>query len=47
MDINTATIVGRLTRDIELREVGESTVTNFTVAVNGYKDTTDFINCVA
>ncbi len=49
--INKAILMGRLTRDPELRHTGSGTaVCSFTVAVdNGYGDnrTTDFINCVA
>jgi single-strand DNA-binding protein len=52
--LNHITIMGRLTRDPELRRTGTGTaVTSFTVAVDrdfsakgGDKDT-DFINCVA
>lgn len=49
--INKAILMGRLTRDPELRHTGSGTaVCSFTVAVdNGYGDnrSTDFINCVA
>lgn len=49
--INKAILMGRLTRDPELRHTGNGTaVCSFTVAIdNGYGDnrTTDFINCVA
>ena len=49
--INNVTIVGRLTRDPELRKTGTGkSVLNFTVAANrrfGDKDQADFINCVA
>lgn len=51
--LNTITIMGRLTRDPELRRTGNGVaVTNFSVAVdrdysqNGVKET-DFIDCVA
>lgn len=49
--INKAILVGRLTKDIELRKTqsGKS-VASFTVAVDsgyGDKKKTDFINCVA
>ena len=51
--LNHITIMGRLTRDPELRRTGSGTaVTSFTVAVdrdfasNGEKET-DFIDCVA
>lgn len=49
--INKVILMGRLTRDPELRHTGSGTpVCSFTVAVdNGYGDnrSTDFINCVA
>lgn len=49
--INKVILMGRLTRDPEIRYTGnEKAVCNFTVAVeNGYGDKkqTDFINCVA
>ena len=49
--INKAILMGRLTRDPELRHTGSGTpVCSFSVAIdNGYGDnrTTDFINCVA
>ena len=47
--INTTTLVGRITRDPELRKTGSGkSVLNFTLAVNRpfAKDETDFINCV-
>lgn len=49
--INKAILMGRLTRDPELRHTGSGTpVCSFSIAVdNGYGDnrSTDFINCVA
>ena len=49
--INKAILMGRLTRDPELRHTDSGKpVCNFTVAIdNGYGDnkSTDFINCVA
>ena len=49
--INKVILMGRLTRDPELRHTGSGTpVCNFTVAIsNGYgeEQTTDFINCIA
>ena len=49
--LNKVILMGRLTRDPELRHTGSGTaVCSFTVAVdNGYGDnrSTDFINCVA
>ena len=38
--------IGRLTKDVELRETSSGqTVGSFTLAINGYKDHTDFIRC--
>ena len=49
--INRTILVGRLTRDPELRKTGTGkSVLNFTVACNrqfGDRDEADFINCVA
>lgn len=49
--INKAILMGRLTRDPELRHTGSGTpVCSFNIAIpNGYGEsqTTDFINCVA
>ncbi len=53
MAINTAVVVGRLTRDIELKQVGEKSVANFTLAVDKpYNKENDhpeanWIDCVA
>lgn len=46
--INIAVIAGHLTKNVELSKTQNgNSVAKFTVAVNGYNDTTDFINCVA
>lgn len=53
MALNTSVIVGRLTKDIEIKTAGETTVTNFTVAVDKpYNKQNDhpeanWIDCVA
>jgi single-strand DNA-binding protein len=53
MAINSVVIVGRLTRDIELRQAGETEVANFTLAVDKpyNKDNehpeANWIDCVA
>lgn len=51
MGLNTVILMGRLTRDVELRQTASGTpVCSFSVAVdNGYGENkkTDFINCVA
>ena len=45
--INVVCVAGRLTRDIDTREVNGKTVGNFTLAVDRpyQKGTTDFIDC--
>ena len=49
--INKVILMGRLTRDPELRHTGKGTpVTSFSIAIdNGYGDNkrTDFVNCIA
>ena len=49
--INKAILMGRLTRDPELRHTGSGTpVCSFSIAINsgsGENQTTDYINCVA
>jgi len=40
----TFTGVGRLTKDPELKQVGEYEVTDFGVAINGFKDEVLFLN---
>ena len=49
--INKAILMGRLTRDPELRHTGSGTpVCSFSIAINsgsGENQTTDFVNCVA
>ena len=48
--MNSTNLVGRITRDPELRKIGTGkSVLNFSVAVNREfnKDQTDFIDCVA
>jgi single-strand DNA-binding protein len=49
--INKAILMGRLTRDPELRHTGTGTpVCSFSIAINngsGDNQTTDYINCVA
>ena len=39
--------IGRITKDIELAYTQEGkAVAKYTLAINGYNDTTDFLNCV-
>lgn len=46
--LNVVTLQGRLTKDPELRNTGSGIpVTSFSLAVNGKKDDTTFIDCVA
>lgn len=46
--INVAVISGHLTKDVELLKTQNgNSVVKFTVAVDGYNDNTNFINCVA
>lgn len=46
--INIAVIAGHLTKNVELSKTQNgNSVAKFTVAVNGFNNTTDFINCVA
>lgn len=49
MSINRAVLVGRLTRDPELRQTASMEVCNFTVACDrrGRDEQADFISCVA
>lgn len=48
MSINVAIICGHLTKDVELMKTQNgNSVAKFTVAVDGYNDNTNFINCVA
>lgn len=46
-DINQVVLVGRITNDIELKQSQSVTIASFNLAVNGYKDQTDFIRCTA
>lgn len=51
--MNNVILIGRLTKDLEIKEVGENKVINFTLACQrNYKNAdgeydTDFISCVA
>ena len=47
--MNSVALTGRLTRDPDVRQVNENTITRFTLAVDrrGKKDEADFISCVA
>lgn len=53
MALNNVVIVGRLTKDIELKQAGETTVANFTLAVDKPRDKdkdhpeANWIDCVA
>lgn len=40
--------IGNLVREVELKKTNTGkSVANFTIAINGYNDEVDFINCVA
>ncbi len=45
--LNQVVLVGRMTRDPELKDVGDKQVANFSIAVDRSfnKDETDFIDC--
>lgn len=46
--MNNVNLIGRLTADIELRYTqSQKAVAQFTIAVDGYGDRTNFIRCVA
>ena len=45
--MNNVSLIGRLTRDIEIKQAGQSTMCKFSIAVDGGKDKTDFVNCQA
>ena len=45
--MNTVNLFGRMTDKAVIRNANDKKVANFTVAVNGMKDHTDFIRCVA
>lgn len=47
--MNKVVLLGRLTKDVEIRQAGTTEVARFTLAVNRpfKKDETDFLNCVA
>lgn len=53
MALNNVVLIGRLTKDIELKKAGEATVTNFTLAVdkpynkNNDHPEANWIDCVA
>lgn len=37
--------LGNVTKDPEIRQVGENDVAKFGIAVNGYKDSVEFFDC--
>ena len=47
-NINKVILGGRITKDIELKQAGETNVANFSLAINRRKQgETDFVNCTA
>ena len=48
MDMNQLNIIGRMTRDPEAKQAGQTTICNFSIAVNGFKkDEVSFFNMTA
>ena len=45
--MNKCQLIGRLTADPELKNANGKSVTSFILAVDRFKDSTDFIPCVA
>ena len=45
--MNSVNLIGRLTRDPEIRKSGDLPVASYTLAVDRAKDQADFIRCVA
>lgn len=45
--MNKAILIGRLTRDPDIRKSSETMVARYTLAVDRFKDGADFISCVA
>ena len=45
--MNKAILIGRLTRDPDVRKSSETMVARYTLAVDRFKDGADFISCVA
>ena len=45
MDTNVCTFTGRLTKDAEIKMVGETEIGRYSIAVNGRKDKVMFIDC--
>lgn len=46
MNYQILIIQGNLSRDCELREVGDKSKCSFSVVVSGYKDSREFFDCV-
>jgi len=47
-DLNSFNGTGRLGKDVEIRQAGESKVVNFSIAIDGHKkDDTTWLTCVA
>lgn len=45
--MNQVTLIGRLTKDPDIRQANDTTVARYTLAVDRKKDEADFISCVA
>ena len=48
MDMNNLSIIGRITRDLEMKTVGQTNILNFSIAVGMFKkDETSFFDVVS
>ena len=45
--MNFVALIGRLTKDPEIRQAGDKTVASYTLAIDGRGEHTDFIRCQA
>lgn len=45
--MNSVNLIGRITNDLELKDIGTGKVVNFSLAVNSKKDKATFINVTA
>jgi single-strand DNA-binding protein len=45
--MNRIILTGRITKDLEIKQAGETNILNFSLAVYRDKDNTDFFDCTA
>ncbi len=45
IDLNNVSMVGRATRDAEMKNVNGKSICSFSIAVNGWSDAVSFFNC--